>query len=756
MTLAGQKRKHGQTSHKHPSVYHALQVPTSLTHLSRSYLSGNFAPINQNLPLTPCPFEGPIPFELASGQYLRNGGNPVSNEDLGRDAHWFDGDGMLSGVWFKDVDGIIQPQFVNQYILTDLYLSTLSSVRLKTPILPSIATLVNPASSLIAIVLRILRSILLVVLSFLPGSRQVIRKISVANTAVLYHDGRALATCESGPPMRISLPGLETVGWYDGIRAEGEPEGQIQDEKRIGGDGLLGFVREWTTAHPKVDPCTKEMFLFHSSFAPPYVQYSVIPETGSSLRDTHLEKNTMESTSGKLVNQAVPGISSAKMMHDFGVSRTHTVIMDLPLSLDPLRLAKNRPVVEYDASKQSRFGVFPRQRPDLVSWFETSACCIFHTANTWDEIDDSDAVRSVHMLACRLTSSNLVFSAGNIAAPQPTRKTIKGVQKSMPFFSRYEANTQPSGQRSDCKDPSSPNTSPYERADDLESTPLLRESLLRRPTAEVAEDGSADRPSVEQELDWEEWVDAEEDQCRLYYYNFSKESGIITSQFALSALPFEFPSIRPDLEMQHARYIYGCSTSTSSFGAALGRSVKIDVLVKMDAHALIETGQSMLVKGDLQPVTGCVDQRLLAEITASRRPDDPIQAFVMPDGWYAQEPRFVPRTESKSEDDGYLLTYAFDESQLDSDGEVPADTDAVRKSKSELWIIDAKDMKTIVSKVKLPQRVPYGLHGAWIGKDQIKGQRAIETIRTTEQALSKRNDNGLWMAIRASMERLIH
>lgn len=199
-------------------------------------------------PLTPCSFAGVIPDDLAGGEYVRNGGNPVSNEALGRDAHWFDGDGMLSGVMFRraSFNGII-PEFVNQYILTDVLLSTVNSAALKTPILPSIATLVNPLSSLLTIILRILRTLMLVTLSHLPGSKAVIRKISVANTAILYHDGRALATCESGIPMRVTLPGLETVGWFDGRSCEGE---EISESAPgFGGKGFLSFMREWTTAH---------------------------------------------------------------------------------------------------------------------------------------------------------------------------------------------------------------------------------------------------------------------------------------------------------------------------------------------------------------------------------------------------------------------------------------------------------------------------------------------------------------------------
>lgn len=155
---------------------------------------------------------------------------------------------MLSGVSFRRIgDRGVQPEFVNQYILTDVYLASRTLPFLKTPILPSIATLVNPMSSLLKIMLRILRTIVLIVLSHLPGSQQVIKKISVANTALIYHDGRALATCESGPPMHVALPNLETVGWFNGKFSEGD--NVLDDSTGFGGTGLLSFMREWTTAH---------------------------------------------------------------------------------------------------------------------------------------------------------------------------------------------------------------------------------------------------------------------------------------------------------------------------------------------------------------------------------------------------------------------------------------------------------------------------------------------------------------------------
>ncbi|GAM86288.1 hypothetical protein ANO11243_043000 [Dothideomycetidae sp. 11243] len=738
MTNAGQKRKKGQASARH------------------AYLSGNFAPIHQITPLTACTYEGQIPEELAGGEYIRNGGNPVSNDDLGRDAHWFDGDGMLSGVAFtKDNRGQVTPQFVNQYVLSDVYLSTISSPHAKTPILPSITTLVNPVASFLAVTIRIMRTIFLVILSFLPGSKQAVKKISVVNTSIWFHDGRALAGCESGPPMRVLLPGLETVGWYDGCKAENEPdeEGSV-DSKTFGGKGLIGFMREWTTAHPKVDPDTKEMLLFHSTFLPPYVQYSVIPEnqplTGDSTKQPRIAVPTR-----KQVNMPIPGVSGAKMMHDFGVSSTHTVIMDLPLSLDPLNMVKNRPVVEYDPTKPSRFGVFSRHEPKQIKWFQTKGCCIFHTANTWDTKDRHGDVRAVHMLACRLTSASAIFSAGNIAAPRSKRASVREKKKSsMSFFARYDADFQREALVKDDSRVSQLEASPEAYSEDVESTPLIREPIERQSLEKFAHPSPGEHVFELPEEVWEEWTDSEEDQCRLYYYHFALDSGRIISEYALSRIPFEFPSVRPDREMKKARYIYGCSTSCASFGAALGKSAKIDVLVKVAAERLIADGEQQLASGALEPVTGCVDKRTISQVLESTDPNDAIQTFQMPFGWFAQEPRFVARQGGEREDDGFLLTYAFNESQLDEEGDVPPDDDEYMRARSELWIIDARNMKTVVGRVMLPQRVPYGLHGAWFSEDEIKGQRGVQAVRTTAEALSGRQ-TGAWMAMRGSVEKML-
>lgn len=187
------------------------------------WLFSNFASIATELLSTLYSYTG-IPNGFAGGQYIRNGGNPVSNDNLSRDAHWFDGDGMPSGVLFGrgERSGHIQPKFTNRFILTDVDQSRKTSSPLSKPILPSIATLVNPQGSLTSILPSIIGALALVLPSHLPGSQQSIKKIGVANTAIYFHDDRALTTCESGPPTRILLPELATAGGYNVRTAEVE------------------------------------------------------------------------------------------------------------------------------------------------------------------------------------------------------------------------------------------------------------------------------------------------------------------------------------------------------------------------------------------------------------------------------------------------------------------------------------------------------------------------------------------------------
>lgn len=61
-----------------------------------SYLSGNYAPVADEVTAFDLPVEGELPAEL-EGRYVRNGPNPVGEVDPATH-HWFIGDGMVHGV----------------------------------------------------------------------------------------------------------------------------------------------------------------------------------------------------------------------------------------------------------------------------------------------------------------------------------------------------------------------------------------------------------------------------------------------------------------------------------------------------------------------------------------------------------------------------------------------------------------------------------------------------------------------------------
>lgn len=71
---------------------------------------------------------------------------------------------------------------------------------------------------------------------------------------------------------------------------------------------------------------------------------------------------------------------------------------------------------------------------------------------------------------------------------------------------------------------------------------------------------------------------------------------------------------------------------------------------------------------------------------------------------------FVPRPNASEEDDGYVMTFVYDD----------------REGTSELVVIDARNFEEEpVARVLLPQRVPYGFHGAWVSGEQMAQQRAV-------------------------------
>lgn len=221
---------------------------------------------------------------------------------------------MLAGVYFlRDCKTRVSPHFVNRFVETDIYLNSRDK-SWKIPLIPSIATLISPTTTLATLFFEIFRALLLVIVSWIQAlfsaKAFAITKLSVANTSIFYHNSRALAACESGPPIVIKLPSLETVGWWTGTE---EKTGGRKKEGWAKGHGLVKHLREYTTAHPKLDPMTGELLLYHMCFIPPFLRISIIQS------DAHSDKSQAD-----ILGKTVPDFHQPKLMHDFGVSRTRT------------------------------------------------------------------------------------------------------------------------------------------------------------------------------------------------------------------------------------------------------------------------------------------------------------------------------------------------------------------------------------------------------------------------------------------------
>ncbi|MEM7285701.1 MAG: carotenoid oxygenase family protein [Actinomycetota bacterium] len=168
-----------------------------------------------------------------------------------------------------------------------------------------------------------------------------------ANTHVVVHNGEILCLEEGHWPWRIDGE-LNTLGYQNY-------------------DGALTCSM---TAHPKVCPETGELIAFsYFGFEPPYLTYIRVSPDG--------EVRQLEGID----------IPNMVMMHDFNVTRNHTVFMDLPLCFDLEALDSGVPF-RFNRDAGARLGVMPRTGTDAdVRWFEIDPCYVFHPVNAHEEGD---------------------------------------------------------------------------------------------------------------------------------------------------------------------------------------------------------------------------------------------------------------------------------------------------------------------------------------------------------------------------------
>ena len=270
------------------------------------FLSGNFAPVRDELDLQGLRVRGALPPEL-QGCLLRDGPNPIA---AGQQHHWFVGDGMLHGIWLS---GGQARRYRNRFIRT-----------------PAVQTLRGLAAA--------------------PRAAAALPLQGSGNVNVIQHGGRLLALSEVGLPFEVDAQ-LGTVGEFD----------------------FAGKLTSNMTAHPKIDPVNGELVFFGYDFGDVSLRYHVANAAGELVHSVDIPK-------------PLP-----TMMHDFGVTATRVVHMDLPVvfSLDMVAAGKPMPF-HWSDTYQARLGIMPRRggAHDVI-WIDIDPCYVFHPLNAYD---DGDAI----------------------------------------------------------------------------------------------------------------------------------------------------------------------------------------------------------------------------------------------------------------------------------------------------------------------------------------------------------------------------
>ncbi len=180
---------------------------------------------------------------------------------------------------------------------------------------------------------------------------------SPANAGVVCHAGRLLALAERGLPFRLRSD-LRTVGLED----------------------FDGMVSSPVSPLPKIDPATGGMVMFgYDCFGPPYLRYHELDAGGSVVHSTGID------------------IPRPTVQHDFAVTPSRVVFLDLPAVFDPEMARRGTPLpFRWDPEAGARLGVLRRGEDGAATrWFALEPRFAFHVMNA------RDAGERIVIEACR-------------------------------------------------------------------------------------------------------------------------------------------------------------------------------------------------------------------------------------------------------------------------------------------------------------------------------------------------------------------
>lgn len=79
------------------------------------------------------------------------------------------------------------------------------------------------------------------------------------------------------------------------------------------------------------------------------------------------------------------------MLHDFAITENYIIIPDMPMEVNPQKVATERAFMAgYNPKGACRYGFMKKysQHNDQVQWFDLPAHYAFHFGNAWEEKND--------------------------------------------------------------------------------------------------------------------------------------------------------------------------------------------------------------------------------------------------------------------------------------------------------------------------------------------------------------------------------
>ena len=246
----------------------AADAPTWAARVDNPYLHGMHGPVVHETTAVDLEVEGELPVDLY-GAYVRNGPNQVYEPT--NPYHWFDGDGMVHGLYFRDGRLDYRSRFVRTDGLAD-------ELRQGRAIWPGV---MGPFD--------------------FEKPRHYLK--DTANTDLVWHDGHLLATWYlCGTPYRLDPLSLDDRGKAD----------------------FGGKLTTTVSAHPKVDERTGELVYFTlAEFEPPYMTYGVVSKDGDLVHETPIDLPGARASHELNITEHYSILHDFPFFHDVEILRKH-------------------------------------------------------------------------------------------------------------------------------------------------------------------------------------------------------------------------------------------------------------------------------------------------------------------------------------------------------------------------------------------------------------------------------------------------